>query len=153
MEPEPQDEVELQDSPIPEGEHLADVGMEMERQKLLEEKKRLEANLAQVLWEDGQEPSEDDVLSWKMRLREIELELDGKSAITREDKCICLEVVQAGAVGSLSCAKCGHTFHSSCVAPLLAQADQPCPHCSYNIITGEMTEKQRRDQRARDHDA
>ena len=83
MEPEPQDEVELQDSPIPEGEHLADVGMEMERQKLLEEKKRLEANLAQVLWEDGQEPSEDDVLSWKMRLREIELELDGKSTITR----------------------------------------------------------------------
>ena len=64
------------------------------RQKLLEEKKRLEANLAQVLWEDGQEPSEDDQLSWKMRLREIELELGGKSTITREDKCICLEVVQ-----------------------------------------------------------
>lgn len=95
MEPDPQDQVELQDSPVPEGEHLVDVGMEMERQKLLEEKKRLEANLAQVLWEDGQEPSEDDVLSWKMRLREIELELDGKSAITREDKCICLEVVDA----------------------------------------------------------
>ena len=34
--------------------------MEMERQKLLEEKKRLEANLAQVLWEDGEEPSEGD---------------------------------------------------------------------------------------------
>ena len=69
MEPDPEDEVEVHDSPIPAGEHLADMGMEMERQKLLEEKKRLEANLAQVLWEDGHEPSEDDQLSWKMRLR------------------------------------------------------------------------------------
>ena len=43
---------------IPEGEHLADLGME--RQKLLKEKKELEAKLAEVLWEDGHEPSEDD---------------------------------------------------------------------------------------------
>lgn len=55
MEPDPEDEVEVHDSPIPAGEHLADMGMEMERQKLLEEKKRLEVNLAQVPWDAERE--------------------------------------------------------------------------------------------------
>ena len=151
MEPEPQGD--LPDSPPPDGERLADEGMEMERLKLLKQKTELEAKLAVVLWEEGKEPSEDDQLSWKMRLREIELELDGKTTISRADKCICLDEVDAGSRGSMCCAKCGTPFHTACVAPLLAQSDTPCPHCSHNMMTGEMTEKQRRDQIMRSLDA
>ncbi len=65
------------------------------------------------------------------------------------DRCICLEVVEAGSTGSICCAKCGSPFHTACVAPLLAH-EKTCPRCSYNMMTGEMTEKQRLDQSARE---
>jgi hypothetical protein len=46
-------------------------------------KKELETKLTAVLWEDGKEPTEDQMNDWEQELRGIELGMDGKTNIAK----------------------------------------------------------------------
>jgi hypothetical protein len=46
-------------------------------------KKELETKLTVVLWEDGKEPTEDQMNDWEQELRGIELGMDGKTNIAK----------------------------------------------------------------------
>eukprot|EP01051_Picozoa_sp_SAG22_P012865 SAG22_NODE_1378_length_4547_cov_77.305755_4_plen_343_part_00 len=142
------------------------------RDALEDEKKKLEAMLAPVNWEGT--PRDDEKLTWWSRLREIELELEGKTTVAAQTMCFCQDVVSAGAPGTLSCAKCGTTFHSECIIEMLQHGaqyeyeardeddnrymysmvyDKACPSCSHNMITGKESAKMLKDRRAREADA
>eukprot|EP01050_Picozoa_sp_SAG11_P034155 SAG11_NODE_11940_length_730_cov_1.664025_1_plen_176_part_10 len=154
--------------PAPDGpteEELAADAAEMELYRCrLEEKRKLEAMLCPINWEGT--VTDEMQLTWWSRLRELELELEGKTTVAAQSKCICLDVVSAGARGTI---KCGATYHSECVIRLLQDGaqqeyeflgsiemepiDKACPSCSHNMITGGPSAKMQRDQQAREADA
>jgi hypothetical protein len=142
-EPEPEPEPG-EPSPLP-TEELEFDQLSIEHEKtLLAEIDKLRHDLQPIHYDDGKEPSEEQQINMRTRLRDLEVELQGATNVPRCDKCpVCLETVTVNDKGSCSAPCCGAVLHFTCLAEAFShtyiddgtgtstfeECGQSCPNC------------------------